>query len=79
MDQWCHNKTTPNEKKGKGAWKKKNPNSKHGVFGKVVHEYGPKGTGHKPNVETSVKVTTSDDNSKETPKSTAGNLNILLI
>ena len=30
-----------NEKKGKGR-KKTNPTSKHGVFGKIVHEYGPK-------------------------------------
>ena len=35
-------KPPSHEKKGKG--RKKNPNSKHGMYGRIVHEYGPKAT-----------------------------------
>ena len=48
-------KPPSHDKKGKGT-RKKNLNSKHSVYGRIVHEYGPKATVSKENLTSSTVV-----------------------
>ena len=72
--QWTDgsiSKPPQHDKKAKGR-KKTNPNSKHGVFGKIVHEYGPKNTS-KTQSGTSTVVTKKNTSESEDANSDSAN------
>ena len=64
----------PTNSKRKGGKKKPIATSKHGIFGKVVHDYGPKGMGAKPKSDAVVvsKNTGNEAAGDSVPKSTPG-------
>ena len=55
-------------KKGRGKAKKKNPNSKHGVFGKIVHEYGVKSTVSREQLTSNMVLVTAQEQQQEKEK-----------
>ena len=59
--------TNERKGKGKGSKKKSNPNSKFGVFGKIVHEFGLKSKGQKPEADTVLITADEKDKQKPTP------------
>ena len=48
-------------KKGRGKAKKKNLNSKHGVYGKIVHEYGVKSTVSREQLTSNIVLVTAQE------------------